>query len=124
MRDLDSILIFKSKIFVFSRYHSLQYDAAENSHQSKSDRKANGGSKHGILKESSYTSKDNNGIRQQSVSSNSKYSSSSSSSRDHSGHHFSNNVEENRISKVRNIFYCKTTYLLFFIKSRKPRGYM
>ena len=84
------------------RYHSLQYDVAENSHQSKSDRKANSGSKHGILKESSYSSnKDNNGIRQQSVSSNSKYSSSSSSSRDHSGHIYPNIVEDNKISKVR-----------------------
>ena len=101
MHDLESILIFKSKIFVFSRYHSLQYDAAENSHQSKSDRKGNSGSKHGILKETSYANKDNNGIRQQSVSSNSKYSSSSSSSRDHSGHSYSNNLEDSRVSKVR-----------------------
>ena len=91
---------------------------AENSHQSKSDRKANNGSKHGILKESSYSSnKDNNGIRQQSVSSNSKYSSSSSSSRDHSGHIYPNIVEDNKISKVRGIidFHFKNHFLSFSI---------
>ena len=84
------------------RYHSLQYDAPENSHQ-KTDRKINnGGSKHGILKESSYNHNSNNtnGIRQQSVSSNSKYSSSSSSSRDNNGHGYSNEIEDNKISKV------------------------
>ena len=99
-QKIDFILTHKSITFVFSRYHSLQYDAAENSHQSKLDRKGNSGNKHGILKETSYANKDNNGIRQQSVSSNSKYSSSSSSSRDNSGHSYSNNMEDNRISKV------------------------
>ena len=87
---------------LYFRYHSLQYDAPENSHQ-KTDRKINsGGSKHGILKESSYNNNNNNnnGIRQQSVSSNSKYSSSSSSSRD-PGHGFLTEIEENKISKVR-----------------------
>ena len=85
---------------MYHRYHSLQYDAPENSHQ-KTDRKINsGGSKHGILKESSYNNNNNNGIRQQSVSSNSKYSSSSSSSRDNNGHGYSNEIEDNKISKV------------------------
>ena len=89
----------------FVRYHSLQFDAADNSHP-KADRKTSGGSKHGILKESSYSSSNNNsnnkGIRQQSVSSNSKYSSSSSSSREPNVAHrgFSNDADEHKISKV------------------------
>ena len=89
----------------FGRYHSLQFDAADNSHP-KADRKTSGGSKHGILKDSSYSSSNNNsnnkGIRQQSVSSNSKYSSSSSSSREPNVAHrgFSNDADEHKISKV------------------------
>ena len=89
----------------FVRYHSLQFDAADNSHP-KADRKTSGGSKHGILKDSSYSSSNNNsnnkGIRQQSVSSNSKYSSSSTSSREPNVAHrgFSNDADEHKISKV------------------------
>ena len=89
----------------FVRYHSLQFDAADNSHP-KAGRKTSGGSKHGILKDSSYSNSNNNsnnkGIRQQSVSSNSKYSSSSSSSREPNVAHrgFSNDVDEHKISKV------------------------
>ena len=100
---------------IFLRYHSLQYDAIpENSHQ-KADRKVSGGSRHGILKDSSYNNNNNNpnGIRQQSVSSNSKYSSSSSSSRDQ-GHGFSNDVEDSKLTKVKKINLYKIFVLSFF----------
>ena len=105
----------------FVRYHSLQFDAADNSHP-KADRKTSGGSKHGILKDSSYSSSNNNsnnkGIRQQSVSSNSKYSSSSSSSREPNVAHrgFSNDADEHKISKV--IFISPNTIFRRFLVRR------